>query len=336
MTLQQFAHSKATVLARAHAETLKKLRLLPNGELIAERYKTLVDDPKVIRYGVLLSLMFEDWLDLKSREKRSMFEQLHVQILCLYALILELDDFQDSNFQKRLEYLSESITIENLQKSLEENYSDTRSKYRTEWQNILINETLSLLKAQKEKFGVTIDCWIKHFNDSVKKASITFIQETNEDQITGRLEEKLTVATEKNQMIVASAVLLAPLAYTGFSDLLYETARKMMLPIQLIDDLYDWQVDYKEHRYTTLLRNVPNWTMTREELYVFLVEGGYFQELLLKSILLVNEIIESITDKKIGKTIRDLFTTTRTDLEIKLSQVEKFLLFIKKQKGGIL
>jgi len=332
MTLQQFAHSKALILARAHAKTVKKLRLLPNGELIAERYQTLVGDPNVVRYGILLSLMFEDWLDLKNQKRQEMFDQLHIQILCLYALILELDDFQDSNHQKQLEYPPETGTVASIQKLLEKNYSDEQSKYRTEWQNILLTETISLFKIQQKEFEVSVDYWIEQFNNAVKQASSTFILETAEDKKLGRLEEKLVVAANKNQMIVASAVLLAPLAYNDYGKMLFETADKMMLPIQLVDDLYDWKTDYEEKRYTTLLRDVPNWTMTPDELYIFLVEGKYFQELLSKGIVLTDEIIEPLKGKKIGKVIYDLFVTLRAELQTQLEQIEKFSLFIQKRK----
>jgi len=333
MKLQQFAHSKALILAKAHAETLKKLRLLPNGELIAERYQTLVGNPNIVRYGVLLALMFEDWLDLKNQKRRKMFEQLHVQILCLYALILELDDFQDSNHKKQLiEYPSEATTVQDIQKLLEKNYGDEQSKHRTEWQNTLLTETMSLFKIQQKEFNVQVDYWIRQFNDAVKKASATFILETIEDQKQGRLKEKLVIASDKNQMIVASAVLLAPLTYSGYGEMLFETAKKMMLPIQLVDDLYDWKTDYEEKRYTTLLRDVPNWTMTPDELYVFLVEGGYFQEILSKGITLANEIIEPLSKKKVGKVIHDLFVTLRTEMQTQLEQIEKFLLFIKERR----
>ncbi len=335
MTLQELARSKARVLKRAHTLTFKKLSLLPKGEFLAKKYQTLVGDPNTVRYGVLLTLMFEDWLDLGSKEKRKMFEQLHVQILCLYALILELDDFQDSNHRKQLGSSLEVTTVENIQKLLEENYNDEKSRYRTEWQNILISDTLSLFKVQENKFGFITEHWIKCFNDAVKEASATFVLETIECQKRGRLEEKLLVASNKNQMILASATLLAPMVHTGFDFTLYETAKKMMLPIQIIDDLYDWQSDYKEQKYTTLLREVPNWTMTPNELYVYLVKGEYFQELLLKGICLMTEIIESLQDEKIGKVVGDLFISMRADMQEKRQQIEKFSSFMKTQEQDL-
>lgn len=332
MSLKNFALSKAIPLARANAECIRTLRMLPSGELLADTYERLVGKEDIIRYGVIFPFLFEDWLDLSSQKRMELFERATNQILCLYALILELDDYQDSTHKKQFTELPASSEVTVLQKTLENEYNDDRSKCRTEWQNILIRQTLQLLRELGAGLNFDAVPLVRKFKDTVEKASETFILETIEDQKPGRLDEKLEIAANKNQMIIASAVILAPLARKGCSDLLYRTAMNMMLPIQLMDDLYDWEQDYRDKKYTTLLREVTNWDMSRDELYVFLTEQTCFQEMLNETLKAIDAVIVPLREEKIGTIVTKLFSEQKVAMAHNLQQVEQFYLFIKNQK----
>lgn len=334
MDLKDFSLSNHKVLEKVHMETIKKLLILPKGEFLAKTYESLVVKSKVLRYGVLFPLFFKDWLCLNTSEKQRLFESIHIHSLCIYALILELDHFQDGNHKNALELPEEVLTIKVIQNLLEYNYKDNQSKLRTVWQNIILSDARKIFEIQKVSFGFETDKWLERFDKAVLTASKNFVEETVESKKSGRFEKKLAVAVNKNQMIIAMCSLLAPLATMNLSGPLFETSQKMMLPIQLTDDLFDWWEDYQEKKYTTLLRDVSSWNMTKEELYVYLVEQEYFQQILQKNILELSNLIHFL-DPLGDKIIMKIFLSLRDEMSIKLEEVEKFHLFLKhKKKGG--